>query len=180
MPIPPEILYKIFDRYYLELGIIPKVIINPSDLCRILDIIRNTILEWTLKLEQNGIRGEDMTFTPQEQEKAMSNPNIRINNFQGILGNISQSSVLQDLAMTVTANSLDSLCSYLADQGIEKSDLEALQNALSVDQRPTLPGTFGEKVSTWIAQMVGKAASGAWKVSIGAAGNLLAKALAQY
>ncbi len=180
MPIPPEILYKIFDRHYLESGIIPKVVINPSDLVRILDIVRNTILEWTLKLEQDGILGEEMTFTPQEQEKAMLNPNIRITNFQGILGNVNQSSVMQDLSMTVKADNLDSLCSFLTDQGIEQDDLNNLRDALSIDRRPTVPGTFGEKVSAWIARMVGKAASGAWKISIGAAGSLLAKAIAQY
>src|SRR5574340_1663796 len=139
------------------------VVINPSDLVRILDIVRNTILEWTLKLEQDEILGDGMTFTPQEQEKAMLNPNIRITNFQGILGNVNQSSVMQDLTVTVKADNLDSLCSFLTDQGVEKDDLNALRDALSADRRPTVPDTFGEKVSAWIARMVGKAASGAWK-----------------
>lgn len=180
LPLPPEILYRVFDRHYLELGLIPKVIVNPSDIVRILDVVRNTILEWTLKLEQDGILGEEMTFTPQEQERATSNPDIRINNFQGILGNISHGTVSQDLSMTVTVGSLDSLCSFLAEKGVEKSDVDALREALTTDPRPIAPDTFGEKVSAWIAQMVGKAASGAWKVSVGAAGSLLATAIAKY
>jgi len=180
LPIPPEIMNRVFDQHYLNMGIIPKVIINPLDIVRIIDVVRNTILEWTLKLEQDGILGENMTFTPQERERAASNPNIRIDNFQGILGNISDSTVSQDLSMTVTEGSLDSLCSFLAEKGVERSDVDALREALTTDTRPTVPGTFGEKVSAWIAQMVGKAASGAWSISVGAAGNLLATAMAKY
>jgi hypothetical protein len=180
LPLPPEILYRVFDRHYLELGLIPVVVVSPSDIARILDMVRNTILEWTLKLEQDGILGEEMRFTEQEQEKAMSNPNIRIDNFQGILGNVTQSAVSQDLSMTVTAGDLDSLCSLLSGKGVQRSDVDALREALSEDPRPTVAGTFGSKVADWIAQMVGKAASGAWKISVGAAGSLLATAIAKY
>lgn len=180
LPIPPEIMNIAFDRHYLNMGLIPKVIINPSDVVRIIDVVKNTILEWTLKLEQDGILGKNMTFTPQEQEKATSNPNIRIDNFQGILGNINDSTVSQVLSMTVTEGSLDSLCSFLVENGVKRSDVDDLREALIIDPHPTVSGTFGEKVSSWIARMVGKAASGAWSMSVGAAGSLLATAIAKY
>ena len=36
----------------------------------VLDIVRNNILEWTLKLEEKGIMGNDMTFTSEEKKQA--------------------------------------------------------------------------------------------------------------
>ncbi len=44
---------------------------------RILDKIRNIILEWTLKLEEEEVYGEGMTFSKQEKEKAIP-PSITI------------------------------------------------------------------------------------------------------
>jgi AbiTii len=42
-----------------------------SHFSRILDRIRNIILDWTLKLEEEGVLGEGMNFSDKEQEKAM-------------------------------------------------------------------------------------------------------------
>lgn len=41
-----------------------------SQFNRILDKIRNIILDWTLKLEEEGVLGEGMTFSDKEKEKA--------------------------------------------------------------------------------------------------------------
>lgn len=46
---------------------------------RIMSTVRNKILDWALLLEENGILGENMTFTEREREIA-SNTQI-INNY---------------------------------------------------------------------------------------------------
>jgi len=48
----------------------PFLIIQRNRLIGILDTVRTTILEWSLKLEEDGIIGEGMSFSP--QEKAMA------------------------------------------------------------------------------------------------------------
>lgn len=51
---------------------------------KVLDKIRHIILEWTLKLEEEGVYGEGMTFSKQEKEKAVT-PSIT--NFIGTMVN---------------------------------------------------------------------------------------------
>jgi AbiTii len=41
-----------------------------SQLERVLDAVRNTVLEWSLKLEEDGIIGEGMSFTLEEKQAA--------------------------------------------------------------------------------------------------------------
>jgi hypothetical protein len=180
LQLSPEILHKVFEREYLELGLIPVIRVKPSHLVRILDAVRKTILQWTLKLEEDSILGEGMVFTPAEQEKALSNANIKIENFQGIIGNVSHSNVSQELSMTVDSGDLKSLSAFLADRGIQEPDLVALREALELDPPSKIKGAFGEKVSAWIGKMVAKAAAGSWEISVGAAGSLLATAISRY
>jgi hypothetical protein len=180
MPFPPELLQKFFTGEYLELGLVPVIIVNPSELAGIMDAVRNAILQWTLKLEEQGILGEGLTFTSKEIQTAATSPNIRIDNFQGIFGNVTQSNVAQDLAMTITKGDVDAMCSLLAKKGVTETDLQELREAVQNDPAPASKKNFGKTVSGWIAKMVGKAASGAWDIGVGAAGNLLAEVIGKY
>jgi len=179
MSIPPGALQRYFADV-LALGCIPKIIVNPAELAGIMDAVRTRILEWTLKLEEQGIQGEGLTFSSKEVEAAMTNPSINIRNFQGVLGDVSNSHVSQSLVMTVHKDDLDSLCSLLSEKGVEADDLEGLKKAVNIDPPPTVKGKFGPTVSSWIAGMMGKAATGAWDISFGVAGSLLADALKSF
>ncbi|MCT7566774.1 hypothetical protein N5T96_10575 [Aliarcobacter butzleri] len=68
----------------------PGQFINYIELSGILDNVRTLLLEWTLKLEEDGIIGtDDLIFTEKEKEMAK---NITIQNFNGILGDVSNNS----------------------------------------------------------------------------------------
>jgi hypothetical protein len=68
----------------------PKLILAKTSLVGILDAVRNTILDWTLRLEADGVMGEGMTFSQQEKKTVMKNEtNYHIGNFNGVLGNVS-------------------------------------------------------------------------------------------
>ena len=72
----------------------PKLILQKTSLVGILDAVRNTILEWTLKLEADGVLGEGMTFSQQEKKTVMKNEtNYHIGTFSGVLGNVSGGNV---------------------------------------------------------------------------------------
>lgn len=49
-----------------------------SEYGKIIDNVRNIILEWTLKLEEEGVIGENMTFNDKEKEVANQIPTITI------------------------------------------------------------------------------------------------------
>lgn len=72
----------------LEAGFETKIsLICPNtELIRIIEQVRNVILNWTLKLEEEGIVGEGMTFTAQEADSAQGTPQA-VNNFYGPVHN---------------------------------------------------------------------------------------------
>lgn len=64
----------------------PAQIANKTQIFGILDQVRNILLEWTLKLEEDGILGsDDLIFSEKEKEAAKS---IHIENFYGVMGDI--------------------------------------------------------------------------------------------
>ena len=58
------------------------LIVPSINLVRILDAVRNIILNWALQLEEDGVLGENMTFSDDEKDKAESH-SYNVNNFYG-------------------------------------------------------------------------------------------------
>ncbi len=72
----------------------PMLILQKTSLVGILDAVRNTILDWTLRLEADGVLGEGMTFSQHEKTTVMKNEtNYHIGTFSGVLGNVSGGNV---------------------------------------------------------------------------------------
>lgn len=172
-----------------RLGILQEMIGTNNDLClfipittmdHILSSVRNTILDWALKLEQEGIVGQGLEFSGIEKERASMTTNIKIENFQGVLGDVSNSEVTQNLDMTIDKNNFDQLSEFLKKNDVSETDIDALNSAIEIDGHIDNESGIGEKVSGWIGNMVSKSASGGWNVSIAAAGNLLATAISKF
>ena len=66
--------------------------INVSGIAGIIETVKNIIMEWILKLEEDGIIGVDMKFTD-EEKKIASEKNYTVNNFYG---NILNSQIQQN------------------------------------------------------------------------------------
>lgn len=180
IPFPAEIEQKYFHTREQHLNFDTKLHIGSNIIAGIIDSVRNTILDWSLKLEEQGILGEGVTFSKEEKHKAQSVPNINIANFQGVLGNVTDSNITQSLNMNIQKNDFESLSDYLKSQGVNKQDIQELQGAISKDNQPKTPEKFGKKVSEWIDNMMSKAASGLWQIEVSAAGTLLATAIKAY
>lgn len=161
----------------------PYKVVGQSQVAGILGSIRNRVLDWALELEKNGVTGENMTFSAEEKEKAAQNIHITNNNVQGNMqGTVGQSggTINQVNTMTIEAGSFDSLASYLRGHEIEEADIQSLEQSIVADGDVKDPKKFGSRVSTWMGNMMAKAASGAWGVGIGAAGNVLGSALTAF
>ena len=158
----------------------PVRTVSENQLASILDSVRNTILEWALKLEQEGILGEGISFSRAEVKRAGASTQIQIGNFQGILGNVQDSSVTQSLVMNVQKADWNSLEKYLRALGVEDDDISDLEKAVKAE--PTLADrkVFGDRVGSWMGKMITKAARGVWHVGIGVASSLLASAIRAY
>lgn len=158
----------------------PRVIIYPSQLLAIITKVRNSILRWSIELEEEGILGKGFRFTEKEKEVAMSVHNYHIQNMQGVVGHVNESTVNQNNQMNVYAKDFDSLAQVLTDNKITFSDIQKLKDAIDADDLPNESKKFGKNVSEWIGKMVGKAATGSWEISVATAGTLLAEAIGKF
>jgi len=152
-----------------------------NQIISIVETVRGQVFNWALALEEKGILGEGLTFTSKEKEIAEQSVTINnIENFQGVLGNVSDSNVTQTNHLVVNSNDFNSLAEHLRSQEVEQQDIAELHQAISNDPAPTQPDAFGSHVSAWMGKMITKAADGSWNVGVSAAGGLLATALGKY
>lgn len=91
-PLPADVAQKLNPGQF-ELGIIPTRVFGHSSIKGVIEAVRNIVLEWSLKLEAEGILGEGMTFSKEEKVKAAS-VTYQIQNFAGVIGNV-QTTTLQ-------------------------------------------------------------------------------------
>ncbi len=60
-------------------GLIPDIHIQKPQIKNILESVRKIIIEWTLQLENDGIKGEEMSFSPEEKEIVQENLRTYVN-----------------------------------------------------------------------------------------------------
>ncbi len=70
----------------------PSLLIERAQCHSILDAVRNIILEWTLRLEENNILGEDMTFS-RDEKRVAATITYNIKNF---ISQMTNSQIQQD------------------------------------------------------------------------------------
>jgi hypothetical protein len=77
--------------YHFNLDVQPTLHVTKANAFGLIEAVRDTVLRWSLELEQNGILGEGMTFSEQEKKSAMQ-LNLEINNLVSANMNQNQSS----------------------------------------------------------------------------------------
>ncbi|MGI6460130.1 MAG: hypothetical protein ACOX5J_08525 [Candidatus Hydrogenedentales bacterium] len=177
--IPPE--HEVQLRRDADLPGMPLVrLVSTNNLSAILDTVRTTILEWALKLEAEGILGEGMSFSSEEKQKAESNPQINIANFQGILGNVTGGQVHQNTLVNIRQNDFKSLNKALSFFGISPEDITELHDAVKSEPRLKSDAKFGPKVGSWLGRVVQKVAEGGLKVGGSVTSSILTDAIKKY
>jgi hypothetical protein len=97
MPLSPSVIKGINKGLDVEFGDM-AIHISRSDIVAILDTVRNRVLDWAIRMENEGIVGEGISFSNREQEKAktaMTHISIgSIGNFAGNLGEGNRSTAI--------------------------------------------------------------------------------------
>jgi hypothetical protein len=165
-------------RQYFNVNVVVYTL-TPGVFDPILSSIRTELLKRISDLRKSYGKGfKDYT---KGKDKVSTSTNLNIGNFQGIIGNVQNSTVTQELHMAVAKGDFDSLSGYLRGHAVSEEDIDALKQVLAVEpQVLDGSGNFGEKTGGWIGKMVQKAATGGWQVGVGVAGTLLAKAISSY
>ena len=76
----------------MEIAMEPALFVGESQILGIIEKTRNTILDWALSLEENGITGEGMSFSDKEKESA---DNITFN-VRNLIGTMQDSQIQND------------------------------------------------------------------------------------
>ena len=157
----------------------PSLLINASRVKGVLEAVRDIILNWSLKLESDGIIGDGMSFTSEEKERAQAGVVHNVNNFfHGDIQNsqvqIETTSSLQSQSVEFDVEKLEKLVEALRstidvigiDQGGRK-ELESAISALEAQAKEPKP----EK------SLIGDSLTSVRHILEGASGNLVANGL---
>ncbi len=118
MPFPAELAAQI-SRPYFQTEVVLQV--QVSSLLGILDAVRTVVLNWALKLEQDGIVGDGLTFS-REEKKAASSVAYNVNNFYGNVGHSQIAQQGEQVVQIITGPDVD--------HGKTEAFLEELQAGL--------------------------------------------------
>lgn len=95
---------------------------------RIIDAVTNALLNWTIEMEQRGIKGEDMDFNEKEKQAA-THQTFNIQKFTGVFGNVTGSQV--------TVYDYSSVSQLLLDHQVPKAERRELEDLM--DDLKTAP-----------------------------------------
>lgn len=156
-----------------------KLFIGRNAVAGILDAVRTLILDWSLRLEKEGILGEGLSFSLREKEKAQTPGTYyhvsHIENFAGAIGPISGQSEL-------TVNQVNAAAKDKAAELIEQVKKYAPLLDLHPDQQRRLNvelGRLDEELKSDQANpsRVRKALASVKAILEGAAGNVVAQGI---
>lgn len=110
----------------------PRKFIAINSLTGIIDNVRTMILEWALKLEEEGIVGEGVMFSEDERNRAAGSPSIHIGTLNGVLGNVT--------GQQVQVGNYGQIHQQLKDAGVSQSERNEIETIMD-----ELPKAEGEK-----------------------------------
>ena len=122
-----------------------RVVFSGTVFKGMVEAVRDRILDWSLELEKRGITGEDMSFDEREKQAAHSQI-FNIQNFTGVLGNVSHSSV--------NVYDFDSIHQELKQWKVpqtERNELENILDALKSSPPEEKPSLI-ERGKAWIVK----------------------------
>jgi predicted RNA binding protein with dsRBD fold (UPF0201 family) len=104
MPFPPSVENQLRKAISFDTQI--TLVIPSTDLVKIVDAVRNIVLNWAMKLEEDGILGEGLSFTSEEKEAA-TRTEYNITNFYGAIENSQIQQQTKDSIQIIKSVSLD-------------------------------------------------------------------------
>jgi hypothetical protein len=179
---PADMVAMFGQKIYQDMTCISAWKVIPHNaLVAVVDTIKTRILNFVLEIEEEapdaGEANPRQPPLPQEKVSQVFNTYIT-GNVQNIA--TGSSNFTQASELCVIEGDFLTLAKYLESHGVQNEDIEELKDLLDTDKKVEEESPFDKRVQGWIGKMMGKAASGAWQVSMSTAGTLLGKALSKY
>jgi hypothetical protein len=155
--------------------------IGMAEVQQILIEVRSRLLDFILALQDT--IGTDMT--DEDVKNATAGIDIKGMLDGAVFGNGPVTIMVghngqQHVHNTNVKHDADALAAELRKNGVAEEDIEALNAAIAEDPAPTTTGQYGPAVKAWMSSMLSKAVDTTWKISISAAGGVLAGAVKSY
>lgn len=141
---------NLLDKMFGGYGFQYSVFIGKNQFSDIIEKIKNTLLEWTLDLEKNGIVGENLEFNEKEKEKAEKTqiiynyygntfPNSKIESSMIITngGNFYNDKFMNELKDTLKNEEIAQ-----EDKSEIESQLQNIEGLLNANKKPTIIKSF--------------------------------------
>jgi hypothetical protein len=155
------------------------VMVPASAAVGILDAVRNALLEWALKLEKSGVRGEGMSFSTDDRKKAHEAPAIynieTIETFTGNMGSGSGNFIVKgNIINAGSKTAIEALVSKIraneSQLGLTPPSLQELHQALdNIQNEMTKPRTSASRINGLLASIR--------NIAEGAVGSLAAQGI---
>jgi len=151
-----------------------------NNLIELLNAVRNRLLDFALAVwKEAPTAGEGSSNISPDIEPGRVTQIFNTTVYGGA-ANLVGSATNSPISFILSKNDLAALEKVLRDSGVQDKDIEELHATIKTEKRPQKGQGFGPGVSSWIANMMKKAAEGSWPVGLKAAGNLIEKAIANY
>jgi len=183
-PWPPEVVQVVGTSLYSDKYCITAwKLIHNHTIFSIIDTVRTRILEFVLEIETVDPSAGDTH--PSSQPIAPEHVRqIFYTVIMGDVGNLAPggSDITQLNYQEVHKGDLESLKEYLLNLGIgiQHSDVQELESALSDDQIEDNQNKIGNRTKRWIESAKNKASTGAGGVSVGVMTDLIVKGISMY
>jgi hypothetical protein len=151
-----------------------------GNLIELLNAVRNRVLDFTLALWKEAPTAGERPDDADKQIEPARVTQIFNTTVYGGAASLVGSAAEASITLNVSRNDFASLERALRASGVPDQDIGDLQEAVRSDGQIKKGGSFGPRVSSWIAAMIKKAADGSWRIGLGAAGNLLAQVISKY
>jgi hypothetical protein len=89
-----------------ELPFVPTLIVQRTAIAAILDSVRTTVLNWALRLEEDGITGEGMSFSSDERRRAAEQAAAHVYNVNNFHGDVTGAQIQQGTTASAQNQSL--------------------------------------------------------------------------
>jgi len=173
------------DSYITSIGRVQVIagylISSKYNLIGVLDAVRSKLLGFVRKLAQE--LGHTIQIESFKQNKEANNQTILniMNQITGD-GNIVNTGNNSNINANIQINKGDfnKLAGELRKLGIEEEDIEELKEIVATEQPNTEKKLLGPKANSWIGKITEKALNGAGKISISAAGGVLASLIRSF
>jgi hypothetical protein len=181
VPWPADFLRHYGGEFYQHMNCLQAWKIIPrGGIIRLVDAIRNRVLGFALEIEKANPGAGDAAVNS-EPVPAQVVSQVFNTQIYGSVGNVASGSTNVSQAAEINVSQGDSaqLESALRALGIGAEDIASLRTALDEDRAEKSPG-MGKRAALWVGGMIGKAATGALKVSVSVASSVLPKLLSQH